>query len=104
MSTKPNIRSLSVADVTGFFTTHNEKAFRAKQVMEWLWAKSVTNFEEMSNLPKTTRELLASHYDIHAVTVSDFQKSNDGTLKNAFKLFDGNVVEGVLIPTADRMT
>lgn len=104
MSVKTNIRALNITDIATFFEAHGEKSFRAKQVFEWLWAKSASSFEEMTNLSKTTRELLSTHFVIQAATLDNSQKSTDGTFKNAFRLYDGNVVEGVLIPTEDRMT
>lgn len=81
-----------------------EPAFRAKQVYEWLWAKSCTDFDEMSNLPKALREKLKEQFAIHAVVVNQSQFSSDKTIKSTFKLYDGNIIEGVLIPATDRMT
>ena len=81
-----------------------EQAFRAKQIYEWLWQKSCTSFDEMSNLSKALREKLRTHFTINAVTVQQAQHSADGTIKSSFALADGNLVEGVLIPAPDRMT
>lgn len=81
-----------------------EKAFRAKQVYEWLWQKSCTSFDEMSNLSKPLREKLRAHFTINAVSVQRAQRSADSTIKSSFTLADGNIVEGVLIPAPDRMT
>lgn len=83
---------------------NNEKQFRAKQIYEWLWNKNAHSFDEMSSLSKDLRELLKDNFVIQAISVEENQKSNDGTIKNAVKLFDGNVVESVLIPTANRTT
>lgn len=104
MLSKKNIRALSPDELKAFFTAHNEKPFRAKQVYEWLWQKSVRSFEEMANLSKQNRELLKEHFVINAVNIDSCQKSRDRTIKNAFRLHDGNIVEGVLIPNKDRMT
>jgi 23S rRNA (adenine2503-C2)-methyltransferase len=104
MQTQPNLRALSLEEIKSYFEKSNEKSFRAKQVYEWLWKKSARTFDEMSNLPKSTRELLKEHFTIHAVSIETSQISNDRTIKNAFKLYDGNKVEGVLIPTDTRMT
>lgn len=105
MSTeKKNIRALTQEELKTFFTEQGDKAFRAKQVYEWLWQKSAHRFEEMTNLSKGTRELLDRHFVIHAVCIDNFQVSRDRTIKNAFRLYDGNIVEGVLIPTETRMT
>ena len=87
-----------------FFTDQGDKAFRAKQVYEWLWAKSATSFEQMSNLSKSTREILGKHFIINNVQLNDSQVSSDRTIKSSFKLYDDYVVEGVLIPTEKRMT
>lgn len=104
MSSKINIRSLSQDELKNFFTQHGEKAFRAKQAWEWLWAKSARSFDEMSNLSKETRAMLTEHFTLPIVTVSDMQVSSDKTIKSAFRLHDGNIVEGVLIPTDTRIT
>ncbi|MBC7568018.1 MAG: 23S rRNA (adenine(2503)-C(2))-methyltransferase RlmN, partial [Pedobacter sp.] len=70
----------------------------------WLWEKSARSFEEMSNLSKDLRAKLDEQYAINVVEVNNSQFSNDHTIKNAFRLYDGNIVEGVLIPLEDRMT
>ena len=101
---KTDIRSLSVAVLQEHFTALGEPAFRAKQVYNWLWVKSCTNFEEMSNLPKSLREKLAQSYSINHIQIDQSQFSADRTIKNTFKLFDGNIIEGVLIPATERMT
>lgn len=104
MSTKKDIRSLSLLEIKAVFVEKGDQAFRAKQVYEWLWKKSATSFEEMTNLSKATREMLDAHFVINAVKVDDMQVSSDRTIKNAFKLYDSNIVEGVLIPSNTRMT
>jgi hypothetical protein len=101
---KRDIRKTSPDDLKAFMVEHGEKPFRAKQVLEWLWKNSASSFEEMNNLSLATRELLAAHFVINGVTVQNHQRSNDGTIKSAFKLYDGNIVEGVLIPHDTRMT
>ena len=104
MTEKQNIRALSKKELKDFFVDNGDKAFRAKQVSEWLWKKGATSFEEMSNLSLSTREMLDSHFVINAVKVAEEQKSKDKTIKNAFQLYDGSITEGVLIPTPKRMT
>jgi 23S rRNA (adenine2503-C2)-methyltransferase len=101
---KDDIRTLSLEDLGDFFEQQGDKKFRARQVMEWLWKKSCTDFDEMTNLSKSVRELLKSRFEIRNVVPYQSQKSNDGTIKSVFKLYDGNIIEGVLIPADDRMT
>lgn len=101
---KTDVRSLTLPQLQEHMVAAGEKAFRAKQVYEWLWKKSAHSFEQMTNLSKELRVWLTERYTINNVTIATQQKSNDGTIKNAFKLYDDNIIEGVLIPTTDRMT
>ncbi len=99
-----DLRKLSIDQLTDFFIESGEKAFRAKQVFEWLWKKSARSVDEMTNLSLETRELLKKSYIINPVKVDQKQVSSDYTIKSAFKLYDGHLVEGVLIPADNRMT
>ncbi|MEC8610830.1 MAG: 23S rRNA (adenine(2503)-C(2))-methyltransferase RlmN [Bacteroidota bacterium] len=104
MSLQKNIRELSLEELKDFFVEHNLPSFRAKQVYEWLWKKSVSSFSQMRNVSKEIIELLEKTFVIQHLQISESQKSTDRTIKSAFKLFDDNNVEGVLIPTKSRMT
>lgn len=104
ISSKKDIRRETIEQLEEFFTSNGEKKFRARQVMEWLWKKGITDFGEMSNISLDTREILSSKYTISPVSIDYSQISNDRTIKVSFRLFDGNLVEGVLIPTDTRMT
>lgn len=99
-----NIRHLSLPELQDAVKAIGEKPFRAKQLWEWIWKKQATSFDEMTTLSKEFRALLNEKYSLNAITLQDKQVSKDRTIKNAFQLYDGNVVEGVLIPTANRMT
>lgn len=101
---KKNIRHLSSDEIQNFLKEVGEKAFRAKQLEEWLWKKSARSFDEMSNLSKEFRDLLKDNFVLHSVSVSEEQISADRTIKNAFRLHDGKITEGVLIPSTKRMT
>jgi 23S rRNA (adenine2503-C2)-methyltransferase len=101
---KQDIRKLSRQELKDFFESKGDKAFRANQVYEWLWNKSATSFETMTNLSKATREMLNENFVINAVQENLSQVSNDRTVKSTFRLFDKRIVEGVLIPTEKRMT
>ena len=104
MISKPNIRNIGVEDLQKFFVEKGEKPFRAKQVQEWLWKKSARSFDEMTNISLGTRQLLKDHFDFPVVQIDQQQKSSDGTIKISFRLHDGHIIEGVLIPTSKRMT
>lgn len=103
-SEKQDIRKLSMEVIKDFLVTHGEKAFKAKQVHEWLWKKSAQDFDEMTNLSLATRALLQTYFEIRPIKIDSQQMSADRTIKMGFRLFDNHLVEGVLIPTEDRMT
>ncbi|MEO9476814.1 MAG: 23S rRNA (adenine(2503)-C(2))-methyltransferase RlmN, partial [Cyclobacteriaceae bacterium] len=101
---KKDIRQNTLPQLTEYFLSVGEKAFRARQVYEWLWVKSARSFDDMTNLSKALREKLQAEFEIRPITIDNSQHSNDGTIKSAFRLFDEELVEGVLIPADDRMT
>lgn len=101
---KVDIRSLSLPELEEAFTKAGQPKFRGKQVFEWLWNKSAKSFADMTNLSKDLRVWLDQHFVINGIQIAHQQQSTDGTIKSGFKLFDEKVVEGVLIPTPDRMT
>ena len=99
-----NIRNLSLDELKASMAIFGEKSFRAKQVFEWLWQKNASSFDEMSNLSIPLRDKLKEHYFIDKISLDDQQISSDKTIKCAFSVGEGKVVEGVLIPTATRTT
>ena len=101
---KIDIRSLSENQIIEFFEQKGFDSYRGKQVYEWIWKKSTYSFDEMTNLSKDLRLMLDSNFVINHIEVDKIQKSSDGTIKNAVKLFDDYTVESVLIPTNDRTT
>lgn len=100
----PNIRNLTPEELTSFFLQRGEKAYRARQVYDWLWKKQARSFEQMTDLSLKTREMLSAGFSLPAIQVNTTQKSSDGTIKMSFRLFDGHIIEGVLIPSGTRMT
>lgn len=103
-ATKKDIRAYSSEELQEFFKEQGDKAFRGKQVYQWLWNKGIHQFDKMTNLSKETRAFLDEHFTINHIAVDQQQRSKDGTIKNAIQLFDGRVVESVLIPVKDRTT
>jgi len=104
MEKKNDIRSLTLDELTSFFQKNDLPSYKAKQVYEWLWKKSCLSFDEMTNISLETRKLLKNKFVINHINIDRFQKSNDGTIKNAIALFDDLFVESVLIPTKNRTT
>ena len=99
-----DIRSLTREEIREFFIDHNEAKFRADQTYDWLWRKSCTSFDDMTNLPASSRKMLMESFTLHSAKPEIQQKSSDGTVKVGFRLNDGLMVEGVLIPSGDRFT
>ena len=99
-----DIRNISLKELQDYFKKNSEPAFRAVQVYEWLWKKSVTSFEEMTNLSLSTRKRLETDFFIRPIKIEKSLKSSDGTIKYAFRLCDGEFIEGVLIPSRERVT
>lgn len=99
-----DIGQLGIEELTAFMEEQGEKAFRARQVWEWLWGKGVRSFDEMTSLSKPQREMLQKHFHIHSCEEADRQTSTDRTIKTLFRLHDGALVESVLIPSRERAT
>jgi 23S rRNA (adenine2503-C2)-methyltransferase len=102
--TKKDIRRLSLDELRVFFTDRGHQAFRANQVYQWLWQKGAHSFEQMTNISMETRILLEDTFVINHISVDQMQRSTDGTIKNAVRLYDDLIVESVLIPTKTRTT
>lgn len=104
MERKQNIRLLDLDGIKSALQEMGEKPFRGKQIFEWLWQKDAVTFEDMTNLSKSLREKLDESYFIDHIELEDQQISSDKTIKCAFKIEEGKVIEGVLIPTSSRTT
>lgn len=101
---KQNIREKSLQDIIEFLTTQGEKAFRAKQIWQWMWQRGITCFEDMTNLSKTTKEQFDAAFYFDSMSPHQVQTSGDGTVKTAWRLHDGEVIESVLIPGQQKFT
>jgi 23S rRNA (adenine2503-C2)-methyltransferase len=99
-----DIRKMTEAEIKLALANSGEKPFRAKQIYEWLWQKSAQSFDDMTNLSKEFRNWLKENFLFRPLVIATQQRSNDGTVKVAFRLHDNHLVEGVLIPAEDRMT
>ncbi len=76
-------------------------AYRTTQLMEWIWKKRATDFEQMSNLPPALRRELSARYTLRPLTVVNQSQSGvNGARKLLCRLQDDELVEMVLIPAA----
>ena len=78
--------------------------FTARQIADWLYKKPIGSIEEMSNLSKKVRELLAAHYDFGTHQPTKIQVSADGTKKYLFVTGKNQFIETAMIPDEERTT
>ena len=91
-----NIYGMKRADLEEYFTTINEKKFKALQVFEWLYLKRVNDFSLMTNIKKEIKEKLKQDFTMDMITLDSSQDDNL-THKYLFKLADNNYIEAVLM-------
>ena len=99
-----DIRSLSIENLCSTLSKSNFPAYRSKQIRNWARKIDVKSFEQMSNLPKNLVSYLDTNFSLNKSKIISNQKSNDNTVKYAIQLYDGLVIESVLIPSNDRLT
>lgn len=94
---KPSIYGLTLDQLTAWLAERGHRRGRAQQVWEYLYRKRVTSFEEMTDVNETCTALLQEHFAISTMSEHVKQESKDGTIKFLFKLYDGNLIETVLM-------
>jgi len=99
-----NLLNFDRQAMSDFFVDLGEKPFRATQMLKWIYQFGVSDFNEMTNLSKATREKLAAIAKISVPDIIEQQVSDDGTIKWLFSLENGNAIETVFIPEDDRGT
>ncbi|GAB3670114.1 23S rRNA (adenine(2503)-C(2))-methyltransferase RlmN [Salinisphaera aquimarina] len=103
-----NLFGLDRQAMSDFFRAHGESAFRAKQVMQWIYARGVTDFAAMTDLSKVLRERLPEIAEIRPPAKIREQKAADGTRKWLLAVTEDmdpdNAIEAVYIPEEDRAT
>ena len=100
---KPPIHSLLLDEIAGYLSTQNHKPYRAKQIVDWLYAKRVASFEAMSDLPQDLRLRLAEEFAFDNLEAVRVLGSADTTRKFLFRLADGNLIESVMIPASPAL-
>src|SRR5699024_6248080 len=80
------------------------RPFRARQLMRWIHPRGMADFSQMTGLARVFREQLVEQASIEALTPSQEQASEDGTIKWLFDVGSNNSIETVFIPEDDRGT
>lgn len=94
---KESIYGYTFPALEEWFTERGHKAFRAKQVWDWLYKKRIDSFTEMTNVKQDLIQLLEESFTLQTLAVHSKQVSQDGTMKFLFRLEDGNLIETVLM-------
>lgn len=92
----------NLQELEEFMLANGQSKFRAKQVYNWIYLKSVSTYDEMTDLPLQTRELLKEKTNLCSISIKDKQVSKDGTMKFLFELKDGCFAEAVLMRFDNR--
>lgn len=88
---------MNQADLESFMKELGLEKFRAKQIYEWIYKKSVRDFSEMTNLSQKARDLIAAKANIGSLKLVTRETSSDGTEKFLFETADGEKLESVLM-------
>ena len=101
---KREIRELTLTELEQVMVDAGERAFRAQQVMGWLWKRGVDSFDVMLEVPAALREFLKENFSLGRVPNFQVARSLDDTRKLLLRLGDSEEVESVIIPMEDRTT
>lgn len=101
---KTILTELDLDELRAFCTAIEEKPYRAEQLALWLYRKGITNFDQMTNIPKATRQLLTTKATCLQSQVISSPRSSDGTIKPLIRLADDSLIETVIIPDSRRIT
>jgi 23S rRNA (adenine2503-C2)-methyltransferase len=99
-----DIKSFTKAELETWLLEHEEKPFRARQILKWVYQKGAATFAEMTDLSTSLRALLSQEFSITRLSCAHVAPAADGTRKYLFSLADQRRIESVLIPAEDRLT
>ena len=99
-----NLYGLDRLQLETLFKEQGLQAFRARQLMKWVYHQGRTDFAAMTDLPLSMRDWFAENACFELPEVAQFHQSKDGTVKWILDVGDKNLVETVLIPDRGRNT
>ena len=95
---KKDIKDVTIEQLISWFEGRGIQAFRAKQILKWVYHRQADAFDVMTDLGKEMRQQLSGQFSINRLEKTRIETSQDGSKKYLFKLEDGTYVESVLIP------
>ena len=104
MDNRIDVKNLNQQGLIEFVENLRQPAFRGRQLMSWLYKPGISDFSQMTDLAKVFREILSEKAYISSFPPPLLERSADGCVKFGFHLFDGHMIEAVLIPEIDRNT
>lgn len=105
MEPKPNLYNLSRGEMETFVVALGQPRFRARQLWGWLYKQLATSFDEMLNLPKPFRDLLAQRAIIGTPQeIAEIHSTDGHTQKWLLELPDAERIEAVLMEYETRNT
>jgi 23S rRNA (adenine2503-C2)-methyltransferase len=99
-----NLAELDPRELEGALVALGVPAFHGRQIFSWIHARSVSRFDEMTDLPAALRATLAERFTVDTPTLEATQTSTDGTTKFLLRLADGRLIESVYIPDTPAQT
>ncbi len=94
-----NLFGMTLTELRDIVAEAGMEAYRANQIFTWLYDKHVTDFNEMTNLSKAQRDILAARYSLYVPVIVSERVSTDGTRKFLLALEDKLEIEAVYIPS-----
>lgn len=101
---RTDLKNLTQDQLVRFVESLGQPAFRGRQILAWIYRLKITDFEQMTDLAKEFRAVLATSARMSRFTEAIIERSQDGAVKFSFRLEDGAIIESVLIPEEDRNT
>ncbi len=99
---KKILSGMSLEELTAFTDSLQESKYRAKQIHNWIYLKSVSDINQMTDISKSSREKMSQCAQVTDVKIKNRQISSDGTIKYLLEFADGNCVETVLMRFDNR--
>ena len=101
---KTDLTNFSLSQLTEYILSLGLPKYRGLQVFSWLYRPNISDFSQMTDLPKELRDTLTESASLAWPEIEEVERSKDGTVKYGFKLKDNNYIEAVLIPEDGRNT
>lgn len=101
---RTDIKSLSLTELVSVLQRLNQPAYRAHQILTWIYKKCANDWQSMTDLPAALREQLHQMFTLRSLDCLTVRSAADGTRKFLWRLTDGHLIESVLLTTDTEST